>query len=182
MDWLKSKFSTTAPSHSYKPFESHSSSSGSGQFTSEQGSYVKVEGPSVNRGVGGDYTGVSGSLGGVKVGVPMNETTTFGGGVGLKSLGGGVGQSEDHLGGQTTTVDVPFTPFSLFKTSYSPGTSPWGRKSAMEDQAHTEKLRREGIQMEMEDIKKKRNMLSTSDFNRQMSYFQSKLDSNKGGQ
>ena len=180
MDWLKSQFSTTTPSHSYKPLESHTASSSSGQFTSEHGSYVKVEGPSLSRGVGSDYTGASGSLGGVKVGYPMNQDTTYGGGVGVKSFGGGVGHSEDHLGGRTTTVDIPFTPFSVFRTSYSPGSSPWARKSSMEDQAHTERLRREGIKMEMADIQKKRSMLSTSDFNSQMSYFQSKLDGNNG--
>ncbi|WDE02165.1 hypothetical protein [Thalassomonas actiniarum] len=178
MDWLKSKFSTTAPSHSYKPIDSHTASSGSGQFTSEHGSYVKMEGPSASRGIGSDYTGASGSLGGVKVGMPMNQDTTYGAGIGVKTFGGGIGHSEDHLGGQTTTVDIPFTPLSVFKTSYSPGTSPWAQKSAMEDQAHTDHLRREGIKMEMADIQKKRSLLSTSDYNRQMSYFQSKLDDN----
>lgn len=155
---------TTSPPSVKTERTSVSGSTGSVGVTTPHGSGVSYSGPNFSVDFPGG--GAVNPTGTGRATFALNQDTSVGVGVSPFSRSSTIERSSSN-GVSESTFNIPFTPFSLFKTSYSTGTSPWAKTSKKQEQQHLHNLVTESRQMELQSLEKMQKMMSPSDYERQ---------------
>lgn len=162
-----SHFETTSQGPSFNMSRrSISVSTGSVDMTSSHGSSFSISGPnaSVDLIDGGSIN----PMGTVKGNLAVNQNTSLGIGLSPMSKSTTIERKKEN-GVFETTLNVPFTPISLTKTSYQDGNPHWNAKSENDSQLHLNSELLISKQKVLQSIEATKNMMSPDVYQQQRS-------------